>query len=100
MARESVTQQGEDDRDASGNEGWSYAGTVMNEDPESMVDRKLYQAAGLSVVLYGNQPFHAYNATIQGNVLGLLHDTICEALAGIEHGAMLQPASDSLEAVG
>ncbi|WP_233842321.1 hypothetical protein [Dyella sp. 2HG41-7] len=53
------------------------------ESSADVVDRKLYQAAALSAMLYGGglQPFLENRETIQDGVLWLLHDTICGAIA-------------------
>jgi hypothetical protein len=62
---------------------WSFAGTVSGGSPQDTVDRKLYQAASLSAMIYGDglEAFQNNNDDIQSGVLWLLHELICEAIS-------------------
>jgi hypothetical protein len=66
-----------------GAEPWSFAKSLASESANDTLDKKLYQAAGLSAILVGegHESFVTYNDTIQEAVLWLLGDTIREAMA-------------------
>lgn len=68
---------------ASEDSRWDYATCNLNEGATNTLDRRLRQAAGLSALLYGEglEAFSGLNDTIRDDVLWLLHDTICEAMA-------------------
>jgi hypothetical protein len=65
-----------------GAEPWSFAKSLASESANDTLDKKLYQAAGLSAILVGEgyEAFATYNDTIQGAVLWLLSDTIREVM--------------------
>lgn len=65
-----------------GAEPWSFTKAPESESATDTLDKKLYQAAGLSSILVGEgyEAFVTYNDTIQEAVLWLLSDTIKEVM--------------------
>jgi len=74
------------DAQAADGDRWDYATCRNNERASDVLDKRLRQAAGLSSLLYGEglEVFSNLNDTIRGDILWLLHDTICDAVAARE----------------
>lgn len=68
---------------ASEDRRWDYGSCGDGEHPSDTLDRRLSQAAALSSIICGNglQSFLEHNDVIKDDVLWLLSDTICEAIA-------------------
>jgi len=71
------------DSQASGGNRWNYATCRDHISACDVLDKRLRQAAGLSALLYGEglETFSGLNETIRDDILWLLHDTICDAMA-------------------
>jgi len=71
------------DTQAAGGNRWDYVTCRDHVRACDVLDKRLRQAAGLSALLYGEgmETFSGLNDTIRDDILWLLHDTICDAMA-------------------